>query len=320
MTRGFARLRVSILTTNVQTASRHDPPDQAALTGSAGDGDRSPVSVPALSPQVSVVLCGCRRGVRRVWLVYLGSRERREEDRVPPSVPARSVHEDSDHEDLRALLNAGHRRGVSVHRCEGTLDVFCPVALAGLHGLPETLHDRSILIRMKRRRPDEPVESFRRRQVEPEASGLYDRLAARTARSLRAMRVVPPGGGKVQAYGLSGLVSVEGHETPDWGLYLDEQWEARALRDHTDTCTGQTSVSPSTRWMRSTRSLKHTSVRGTESCSTSLVMVERAKRERNSRASQFAPESQPLTPWVGSGATTTSTPSRSKSRSKKSTM
>jgi hypothetical protein len=39
----FLRPRVSILTTNVQTASRHNPPDQAALTGSAGDGDRSPV-------------------------------------------------------------------------------------------------------------------------------------------------------------------------------------------------------------------------------------------------------------------------------------
>jgi hypothetical protein len=41
---------------------------------------------------------------------------------------------------------------------------------------------------------------------------------------------VLPDGSVVRAYGLSGLIGVEGHETPGWGLYLDEQWEARALQ------------------------------------------------------------------------------------------
>jgi hypothetical protein len=43
------------------------------------------------------------------------------------------------------------------------------------------------------------------------------------------MRIVLPGGGIVQAYGLSGFISVEGHGKPDWGLYLDQGWEAREL-------------------------------------------------------------------------------------------
>lgn len=36
-----------------------------------------------------------------------------------------------------------------------------------------------------------------------------------------------PGGGVVQAYGLSGFISTSGHETPSWGLYLDVRWEER---------------------------------------------------------------------------------------------
>jgi hypothetical protein len=41
---------------------------------------------------------------------------------------------------------------------------------------------------------------------------------------------VLPEGSVVRAYGLSGLIGVDGYETPDWGLYFDEQWEARALQ------------------------------------------------------------------------------------------
>ena len=53
-------------------------------------------------------------------------------------------------------MNAGHRRGGKVLRCEGdsnqvrTFEVFGPVVLGGIRELPGTLHDRSIVIRMKR--------------------------------------------------------------------------------------------------------------------------------------------------------------------------
>ena len=38
------------------------------------------------------------------------------------------------------------------------------------------------------------------------------------------MRLVFPGGVAVQAFGRSGVVSIEGDVQPDWALYLDELW------------------------------------------------------------------------------------------------
>ncbi len=54
--------------------------------------------------------------------------------------------------------------------------VFAPVAMAGLGLLPETLMSRSIVMRMRRRRGNEPVQSFRRRDVEAEVTQLRAQL------------------------------------------------------------------------------------------------------------------------------------------------
>lgn len=87
-------------------------------------------------------------------------------------------------EDLRALLNAGYRRGASIPRCVGPkhevqrFTVYCPVALAGLGDLPETIMTRSIIIRMRRRAPSEQVGEFRHRVDAPEGHALRDELAA----------------------------------------------------------------------------------------------------------------------------------------------
>jgi len=43
------------------------------------------------------------------------------------------------------------------------------------------------------------------------------------------MRVELPGGKVVQAHGLSGFISVDRDEPPDWALYLDEQWQERSI-------------------------------------------------------------------------------------------
>jgi hypothetical protein len=52
------------------------------------------------------------------------------------------------------------------------------VALAGLDDLPDTIRSRSILIRMRRRAPDENVEPYRERIHAPAGQGLRDELAA----------------------------------------------------------------------------------------------------------------------------------------------
>lgn len=90
------------------------------------------------------------------------------------------------HEDLRGLINAGHRRGATVYRGEVTgktvsvveFPAFAACALAGIGDLPDTILDRSIVIAMKRRAPDERVEAFRDRLVRPQAEELRARLAA----------------------------------------------------------------------------------------------------------------------------------------------
>jgi hypothetical protein len=84
------------------------------------------------------------------------------------------------YEGLRAILNAGNRQGTPVlrvklegHRREvDEFDVYGPKAIAGIGKLPDTVADRAIPIRMKRRAPSEPVARFRRRSAQAEASSI----------------------------------------------------------------------------------------------------------------------------------------------------
>ena len=87
-------------------------------------------------------------------------------------------------EELRALLNAGYKRGAKIPRCTGPkfevtdFNVFSAVAVAGIGELPETIMTRSIIVKMRRRGPGEYVEQFRGRQHSPEGHSLRARLAA----------------------------------------------------------------------------------------------------------------------------------------------
>jgi hypothetical protein len=88
-------------------------------------------------------------------------------------------------EDLRALLNSGYRRGASAGRTrkQGTEFVteefpsFCPVAMAGLNTLPDTLMTRSVIIPMKRRPSGVRLEPYRRRVNGADSEALNTRLA-----------------------------------------------------------------------------------------------------------------------------------------------
>jgi hypothetical protein len=89
-------------------------------------------------------------------------------------------------EALRGILNNGYRRGgkysLSVRRGNTwePLDrnVFGPKAIAGIGDLPDTVADRGIPIRLQRKSRLEVVERFRRRIVEPAATGIHDRIAS----------------------------------------------------------------------------------------------------------------------------------------------
>ena len=90
-----------------------------------------------------------------------------------------------DNEDIRGMLNAGHRKGAIAGRCvvRGNivgveeLPAYCAVALAGLNDLPDTIMTRSIIVRMRRRSPNEIVEPWRSRINGPQAEPIAQALA-----------------------------------------------------------------------------------------------------------------------------------------------
>ncbi len=91
-----------------------------------------------------------------------------------------------DNEEIRGLLNAGHRRGAVAGRCvvrgktveTEEIPAYCAVALAGLGELPDTILSRCVVVRMRRRAPGELVEPYRRRINGPDGDALRDRIAA----------------------------------------------------------------------------------------------------------------------------------------------
>jgi putative DNA primase/helicase len=91
-----------------------------------------------------------------------------------------------DNEELRGVLNSGHRRGGSVVRTVGdqheprSFSTYSAVAIALIGTLPDTLADRSVEIRLKRKLASETVTSFRIDRVEH-----LDVLARKIARWAR---------------------------------------------------------------------------------------------------------------------------------------
>lgn len=104
-------------------------------------------------------------------------------------------------EDLRALFNAGYKRGATVDRCEGDsknmrvveFPVFAPLALAGLAGkMPTTILDRAVVMHMRRRAPDEHVAEFRERDAAIEAAPLREQIEAWVTANLDTLSAARP--------------------------------------------------------------------------------------------------------------------------------
>ncbi|WP_405933789.1 DUF3631 domain-containing protein [Streptomyces sp. NBC_00827] len=89
-----------------------------------------------------------------------------------------------DSEILRGLLNAGHQRNRPAWRISGPehkptpYPTFAMAAIAGIGELPDTITDRSVVLRMQKRKPGEKVAQFRSRHSVPELNALRDQLAA----------------------------------------------------------------------------------------------------------------------------------------------
>jgi hypothetical protein len=106
----------------------------------------------------------------------------------------------SDGEPIRAVVNAGNRRGTRVPRCVGEgknmrieeFDVFCPKALAGIGTFPDTITDRGIPLRLERKAPDESVARFRYAPAKVEAEPVRAALEAWAATAVDELRAARP--------------------------------------------------------------------------------------------------------------------------------
>src|SRR5262249_55184263 len=89
-------------------------------------------------------------------------------------------------EEVRGLLNAGHRRGAVAGRCVALgktviteeIPAYAAVALAGLDWLPDTVMTRSIVIQTRRRHAGERIEPFRRRIHAARGNEIRQRIEA----------------------------------------------------------------------------------------------------------------------------------------------
>jgi hypothetical protein len=104
-------------------------------------------------------------------------------------------------EALRAVLNAGYRRGATVPRVVGIgtpgervveFDVFGPKAMAGLHALPDTTADPTITLALLRRKKSEAVKRFRFRRVMTETVPPRAALAACAVAAHEPLRAAEP--------------------------------------------------------------------------------------------------------------------------------
>lgn len=84
--------------------------------------------------------------------------------------------------DILEVLNGGFRRSGTVIRLVGKnhepkmFSTYCPKVLAGIGGIPATLADRSIPLRMRRKLPSEHVERMRFRDAKPVLTRIRDEL------------------------------------------------------------------------------------------------------------------------------------------------
>lgn len=106
-------------------------------------------------------------------------------------------------EALRGLLDSGNRQGGSytVNVPKGSSEweakqfsTFCPKCLGGIDSgkFPDTLLDRSVVLRLVRKKPDDKVELFRHREAEAQAAPLREDSEVWAEQSLDALTKARP--------------------------------------------------------------------------------------------------------------------------------
>lgn len=105
---------------------------------------------------------------------------------------------DASHEDLRGILNAGHSRNRPyirwdmMNRKTEHCPTFALAALAGIGDLPDTITDRSVVVKMRRRAPGEVVDRYRDRRDGAPLKQLGARLGSWVRSHLDELREAEP--------------------------------------------------------------------------------------------------------------------------------
>jgi Protein of unknown function (DUF3631) len=131
------------------------------------------------------------------------------------------------HEALRAVLNAGNRRGSTVTRCDGRwgtkeYQTFGAKVLCGIDTgfVPDTILDRSIVIRMRRSAAGE-VDRFRPRAARMEVEPVTNTLAAwaliAAGEVAQLEPEIPHGLSDRAADGWEPLLAISDFAGPGWG-------------------------------------------------------------------------------------------------------
>ncbi len=101
-------------------------------------------------------------------------------------------------EDLRGLLNAGHQRNRPAKRYDAntgrveSIPTFAMAALAGIGAMPDTIEDRAVVVRMRRRGPGETVAPYRHRRDRPALRQLAADLSAWLRADLETLEKAEP--------------------------------------------------------------------------------------------------------------------------------
>ena len=141
--------------------------------------------------------------VRRPWLNAVVSTAilYRKGDRESPTLLLDEVDniDFASRNELLGVLNSGYRIGIKVSRCDDKgeyrdFDPFFPKAFAGIAGgkLPDTLHSRSVVVELQRRRHDEPVERFFHHKADRDAAPLREALEAWALAHLDELAALEP--------------------------------------------------------------------------------------------------------------------------------
>ncbi|GAA5045613.1 hypothetical protein HNP84_002589 [Thermocatellispora tengchongensis] len=190
-------------------------------------------------------------------------------------------------EDLRGLLNAGHQRNRPAKRYDAnanrveSIPTFAMAALAGIGAMPDTIEDRAVVVRMRRRAPGESAAPYRHRRDRPPLRALAAAINQWLRTDLSTLEAAEPAMPVEDraADTWEPLVIVADHAGGDW----PERARAAAVA-LTSEADENTASSPRLRLLTACRAAF-----GTDTALPTAVLLDRLKADPESEWAEHGP-------------------------------